>query len=306
MKKISLLLLLVNTFVFAQEPQSYSELTAQGSQTIRGASHAVMSTNRNPVIDTYATFGDFSAAVIALCSDPTLTSEEFDTGPPGITNCGPIISSAGDGCFGVGVLEDGFNVQASNGADVVYISSGEIGNTDALVGAEQFNEFTIINLAPHVYAVAIQVWTHIDPMTDIRFYGPGGLITTVQTTQPVGTQAFFGAIADEPLSRVEVEGLNDSGELFGILYFGADCTLGIDNNVLAQISLFPNPATDVINIQVPATIEIKSVILYDVLGKIVSRTILNNQINVSELSRGIYLLNIETSRGNLTRKIIKK
>jgi len=86
-----------------------------------------------------------------------------------------------------------------------------------------------------------------------------------------------------------------------------DCsTLGVDENKLSQISVYPNPVTDVLKIKTPSSVEITSASIYDVLGKNTSVKVLNNEINVSGLSRGIYILNLETSAGKLTRKIVKQ
>ena len=50
----------------------------------------------------------------------------------------------------------------------------------------------------------------------------------------------------------------------------------------------------------------KSIAVYDVLGKVVANSAINNQINVSQFNSGVYMINIETNQGTVTRKIIKK
>ncbi len=86
----------------------------------------------------------------------------------------------------------------------------------------------------------------------------------------------------------------------------ADCNdvLAVDSAALAQVSVYPNPATDVLNINVPSSVELNGVVLYDVLGKATNVTLSNGQINVSSLSRGMYILNVSTSAGTLTEKVI--
>lgn len=307
MKKITSLFLLTCGFIFAQQPQSFTEMTGP-VQTGTNVETTVSSNNaENPLIGTYLTQGDFDTALTANCMDTTLIFEDFVGGPGGITTCGLIISSTdGGACFAVGELQDGFDVQASNATDVVFIPNGAIGNSSELVGANTFTEYTIINFAPEVYAASMEIWANSDPNTDIRVFTTGGVMIGVVTiTTTVGAQEFFGVISDEPIESIELEGQNGSGELFGQFSFGADCTLGINDNALSQILLFPNPTTGIINIQVPNGLEIKSAVLYDVLGKAVTSPIVNNQINISQLSKGIYILNLETSEGILTKKIIK-
>ena len=83
-------------------------------------------------------------------------------------------------------------------------------------------------------------------------------------------------------------------------------TAGLDDNALSQVSFFPNPASDVLNVRRPAGLEINSVVIYDVLGKATNAQIVNGQINVSSLSRGVYIISMETSAGTLTEKIVKQ
>ena len=309
MKKITYLFMMAGSFVFAQQSQSYTEMTGVVTQGTTIETTISTENNRDPLIETYTDQGDFDAALITFCTDPTLTNEDFSGGPGGITTCGPIISSSdGGACFGVGELEDGFDVQASNATDIVFIGSGEIGNTTDLVGANTFAEFTIFNFDPNVYAISMELWNNADPNTDIRIYGEGGvLIDAIVVSSTVGTQAFIGLIADEVITSMEVEEQNGGGDLMGVLAYGANCmVLGIDDSALSQVSLFPNPATDKVNIQLPAGVEIESVIVYDVLGKVVANSAINNQINVSQFNRGVYMVTIETNQGTITKKIIKK
>jgi hypothetical protein len=308
LKKITFLIVLACTISYAQQSDSYLEVTTQTTNS--DTSEAVITglDGRQPLIDTYTTLVDFQDAVTANCADPTLTSEDFGGGPGGITGCGPVVSSAGDGCFPVGELEDGFMVEASNITDVVNIPPGAIGNVDSLVGASAFVEFTIITFSPDVYAVAMDIWENNDPTTEVRIYGSGGgLIETLMVNTPTNAQTFFGFISDEPVESIELEGLNGSGELFGNFLFGGDCTpLGVNDNALSQISIYPNPATTVINVEVPGSIEINAVVLFDVLGKRMNTSLVNGQINIAELSNGVYLMQIETNEGTITRKMLKR
>jgi len=82
--------------------------------------------------------------------------------------------------------------------------------------------------------------------------------------------------------------------------------LGVDENLLSEVSVYPNPASDVINVRVPNGLEIQNVTVYDLLGKDTGLRISNGQINISELSRGVYMVNIQTTAGTLTEKIVKR
>ncbi len=96
--------------------------------------------------------------------------------------------------------------------------------------------------------------------------------------------------------------------LEGVYRFEGDCTpwMGVDDNLADLVKIFPNPATTRINIEVAANIEITDVALYDVLGKNTGATRVNGTIDVSNLSRGVYILNVKSTQGTLTQKVIKR
>lgn len=83
-------------------------------------------------------------------------------------------------------------------------------------------------------------------------------------------------------------------------------TAGVEDNALSQVSFYPNPSSDVVNVKVPSSIEITSSALYDVLGKRTGVQVNNGVLDISSLARGVYLLNVETTAGTLTEKIIKR
>lgn len=310
MKKITLFSFFIGGILFAQQPGSYANVETQNQINDANDQLAIITivdNGRQPILDTYTSLVDFEDALDENCIDTTLTSENFEGGPSGITPCGPIVSDAGDGCFPAGELESGFDVQASNGSDVINIPSGAIGNIDSLVGASVFLEYTTINFSPNVSAVAMDLWENNDPTTTVRIYGDGGtLIETLTVIVPVNSQTFFGVIADEPISMIEIEGQNESGELFGNFLYGAECFLSVNDNVLSQLSLYPNPSSDIITINTPAGVEIESYTLYNLLGKVVLESNNNNKANLSELSSGVYIINIITDNGSISKKVIRK
>lgn len=81
--------------------------------------------------------------------------------------------------------------------------------------------------------------------------------------------------------------------------------LGVDDNLLSEVFVYPNPITNVLNIRVPSNIEIQSIALYDVLGKDTGARLVNGAVNTASLAKGVYLLTVNTSAGTLTKKVIK-
>ena len=80
---------------------------------------------------------------------------------------------------------------------------------------------------------------------------------------------------------------------------------GIEENEDNSIAIFPNPAKEVLNITSEKVIN--QIDVYDVNGKLVkSYTNVNNTINVKDLATGVYMLNITTEDGQVSKKIVKE
>ncbi len=71
-----------------------------------------------------------------------------------------------------------------------------------------------------------------------------------------------------------------------------------------KLSLYPNPATDFINLK--GTDKLKSIAVYDMSGRKVPATLNGNAVDVRGLANGTYLIDIETDNGKVSQKFIKK
>ncbi len=82
-------------------------------------------------------------------------------------------------------------------------------------------------------------------------------------------------------------------------------TLGVENiNLEKLVKIFPNPTSNYLNIKSP-TVAITKISIFDPQGKkVLIKTNNLDNINVSNLNRGIYFLKLETSQSTLTKKII--
>jgi uncharacterized protein YjdB len=100
---------------------------------------------------------------------------------------------------------------------------------------------------------------------------------------------------------------NDGSGVTGsaIITISNQNSLGIsDSELVNNISIYPNPATSEINISSDNFIE--SIEFIDVFGKVI-KSILNsnNTIDVSNLSNGLYFLQVYTKEGSAIKKFIK-
>ena len=81
-----------------------------------------------------------------------------------------------------------------------------------------------------------------------------------------------------------------------------------DNVAAAQFSVFPNPVSNVLNVSSEKS-AITGITVTDLNGRIVKQANVSNlakaDVNVSELSAGVYLVNIKSDKGSVTKKIVK-
>ncbi len=78
-----------------------------------------------------------------------------------------------------------------------------------------------------------------------------------------------------------------------------------ENNLENQISIFPNPAANSIHIQNDAGYVIDAISIYTILGKLIYQyKDIQNSIDVSDLSNGMYLIKLNSNNKIITKKII--
>ncbi|WP_300668785.1 T9SS type A sorting domain-containing protein [Soonwooa sp.] len=99
--------------------------------------------------------------------------------------------------------------------------------------------------------------------------------------------------------------LNDLGGSNSYILFLEKEELATQNISQNIFNIYPNPTSDVININ--SKEKIKTIEIYDATGKIMISTInSNNQVDVRKLINGIYYIRISTDNNNFTSKFIKK
>ena len=86
-------------------------------------------------------------------------------------------------------------------------------------------------------------------------------------------------------------------------------TLGISENKLLSFEMYPNPVSDVLNIQLPSGTDKAEVGVYDYTGRLVStKTISSNNstLDVQNISKGIYIIRVTTNSKIGVQRFIKK
>ncbi|MBL4577950.1 MAG: T9SS type A sorting domain-containing protein, partial [Flavobacteriales bacterium] len=104
--------------------------------------------------------------------------------------------------------------------------------------------------------------------------------------------------------------VSDGGCASVITYTVTVTAVGIEEFIYDQVSIFPNPTADgIINIQLSADLfKGASLRVFDVYGELIlSRTIArqgSEMVNLSNQSAGVYMINIATDHGTVTKRIV--
>ncbi|WP_298759007.1 S8 family serine peptidase [uncultured Psychroserpens sp.] len=92
------------------------------------------------------------------------------------------------------------------------------------------------------------------------------------------------------------------------LQLALDIGLSVQEEELFEFKVFPNPAVDVLNIQVPSANDTTTLRIYDILGKtVLEQQIMQSthQLDVSSMSAGVYIMSFQSGEASKTIKLIK-
>ncbi|WP_431135312.1 T9SS type A sorting domain-containing protein [Psychroserpens mesophilus] len=99
----------------------------------------------------------------------------------------------------------------------------------------------------------------------------------------------------------------DSNGKWSITTILDEVSLSTDEVLYQSTKIFPNPFTDVIQIESTLNHEFKSIQVIDLTGKVVFESASNfNTISLGNLSKGVYILRLVTNKSEANFKIVKK
>ena len=153
----------------------------------------------------------------------------------------------------------------------------------------------------------IKIWS-----MDLDFVTPAN--STISAPQEIVTTPFdtvFFAFGQGDVEQPGTSNRIDNPVLATIIWGGplAEDRWGLLNTssiVLNDLLIYPNPTSSVINVQFETTFQTSTLSLFDMTGREVFTTTTerkNTPIDLSYLSRGMYILNVENNGGKLTKKI---
>lgn len=74
-------------------------------------------------------------------------------------------------------------------------------------------------------------------------------------------------------------------------------------NLSNSLSIFPNPVSDILNIKTKE--KVQSASIFDMTGRKIEARVMDNKVDVTNLERGTYIINIQTANGTTSEKFIK-
>lgn len=105
--------------------------------------------------------------------------------------------------------------------------------------------------------------------------------------------------------RFEIRTYSGSTVLYDDLSVIDNQTLSVNQNKVAEFSVFPNPVTNgTVNIKTSNN-EAVQVSVFDVLGKqVLAKNVTNQTLNVSNLNAGMYILKLTQNGNSTTKKLV--
>ncbi|QAA82059.1 T9SS type A sorting domain-containing protein [Aequorivita sp. H23M31] len=73
-----------------------------------------------------------------------------------------------------------------------------------------------------------------------------------------------------------------------------------------QVVLYPNPASDIVAIQKPKTLEIENVRIYNALGQLIDSQIFSETLDLSKFPTGTLFIQLKSSEGIINKTIVKE
>lgn len=127
-------------------------------------------------------------------------------------------------------------------------------------------------------------------------------VEQITINTPVAGRAYKVVVSNKG-TLVNASGVA-ANQNYTLLITGAvEATMATNDVVKSKLSVYPTVATDVVNVKSDA--KLKKVEVIDLSGKLIF-TSTKNQVNVSGLATGVYILNITTDEGVTSKKIVKQ
>src|SRR5690554_102203 len=214
------------------------------------------------------------------------------------------------GADSASVDNDGLVTAIDDGSVTIRATSTEDGNI--------FGEIivTITNQTPDVESVAVSTLDDVEAL--ITTIGDAlQLVATVSPTDAIQT-VIWSVESGANVVSIDEDGLItalENGEawvratsteddtVFGELLVIVDTTASVDNLVMDSVKIYPNPTNGIVFISTNQ--HISSLEVYNLIGQRVIAANNTDQIDLSQLNTGTYIIKINTEKGTVSHRIVK-
>ncbi len=232
----------------------------------------------NPLLPTAGDWASGNYGAGPLVQDGTVS----------VVSITPVAAAANNWMF-----SRGFNLTAGSDVTITYYvsnfqaTSTTTGNLDFTVGDAQTvaaqSTVLLSETGLNIAAFTQKTVSFTPPTTGVYYFG----FRNFSAATPTGTHA----IIVDNFSVTEVLGTSE-------------------NTLDSKFSVFPNPTASVLNISNSIDAAIQKIELSDLNGRSIKNINISNvtetQVNISDISQGVYMLKITTDQGSLVKKIVKE
>lgn len=330
--KLLLLAVMLTSFAFAQTITTYNNATSANYVVVTSSSALNQSTTGTGLTWNFNTFtaaGTSSDAHTAptageLTTYPGTTTVQTTTSGAtstkvfskdivgeisftGATNSDADINYNTDNALiGTFPLNYGYNFSDSTAGEIFNASVGTIPFSGGTITSQvdAYGTLNINDVGAGAYSGNV---TRLKISQEINFVISGLFPgSATQTTYNYYDNSNGNLVFRYTLLNFVVTGFADeTSELMEVL---ASVTLNnLNNSIVSQtIEVVPNPVNNVLHLTLNNVNLIKSVAISDINGRVVLQTnAFNNNLDVSQLSKGFYIVTVETENSILSKKFIK-
>lgn len=147
--------------------------------------------------------------------------------------------------------------------------------------------------------------TSTDPYPFHQYAAPGTYAVCLTVTDSICTSTYCDTLGMDANGNLIYKGTNTG---FSLRVLNPN-TIGVEENHLSGLSIYPNPAKDVLNISGDFLTEKSTQIeIMDMTGRTVARyggeAVASGRLEVSHLPRGLYIINITNKTNRESRKLL--
>lgn len=167
---------------------------------------------------------------------------------------------------------------SSNGGVVAIGAAGNDGNG---------NSAGHVRVYQNISNTWLQVGIDIDGEEALDFFGENVSLSGNGDTLVVGATTMYTLGTKKGYAKV----------------YDLSAVLSSDKFTKANFTIYPNPATEVLNIELQNDATLENVTIYNNLGQKI-KTVKQNTVDVSTLAKGLYFVEVTTNQGKASKKII--